>query len=67
MWHREPRSDAVVGACANQRLRIIQCVRGSMAFNVEVSPRLDYGRQQRRATLIENGAVFTADGVTSAR
>jgi GH15 family glucan-1,4-alpha-glucosidase len=58
---------AVATAIDRHRLvRMVHCVRGSMTFEVEVSPRFDYGRQQHRATLTDNGAVFTADGVTLA-
>jgi GH15 family glucan-1,4-alpha-glucosidase len=50
-------------ATANHRLvRILQCVRGRMSFEVEVAPRFDYGRQPHRTEVTENGAVFAADG-----
>ncbi|MCU1616896.1 MAG: hypothetical protein JWO98_4436 [Frankiales bacterium] len=50
-------------ATVNHRLvRILQCVRGRMSFEVEVAPRFDYGRQPHRTEVTENGAVFTADG-----
>jgi GH15 family glucan-1,4-alpha-glucosidase len=50
-------------ATDNHRLvRMIHCVRGAMTFEIELSPRFDYGRHQHRATLTDTGAVFTADG-----
>src|SRR5215216_1779194 len=50
-------------ATANHRLvRILQCVRGRMSFEVEVAPRFDYGRQPHQTEVTEDGAVFAADG-----
>jgi GH15 family glucan-1,4-alpha-glucosidase len=50
-------------ATDNHRLvRILQCVRGRMSFQIELAPRFDYGRQPHRVEVTENGAVFTADG-----
>jgi GH15 family glucan-1,4-alpha-glucosidase len=43
-------------------VRVIQCVRGRMTFEIEVAPRFDYGRQPHRTEATENGAVFTANG-----
>ena len=51
-------------ATDNRRLvRLVQCVRGRMTFQIEVAPRFDYGRQQHRVDLVEDGAVFSADGI----
>jgi GH15 family glucan-1,4-alpha-glucosidase len=49
----------------NHRLvRMVRCVRGEMSFEIEVSPRFDYGRLAHESKVTEHGAVFRADGVT---
>jgi GH15 family glucan-1,4-alpha-glucosidase len=51
-------------ATDNHRLvRILQCVRGRISFDVELAPRFDYGRRPHRTEVTENGAVVTADGM----
>jgi GH15 family glucan-1,4-alpha-glucosidase len=55
----------VTGSTATDRhqlIRIVRCVRGSMAFDIEVAPRLDYGRRPHRLHVTENGAVFETEG-----
>src|SRR5215211_1356264 len=49
---------------SHRLVRMIQCVRGEMGFEVEVSPRFDYGRHPHRTELTEDGAVFRANGTT---
>src|SRR4051794_28216132 len=50
-------------ATDNHRLvRLVQCVRGRMTFEVEVAPRFDYGRQAHHTDVTENGVVFSANG-----
>ncbi|HEV7210564.1 MAG TPA: glycoside hydrolase family 15 protein [Blastococcus sp.] len=50
-------------ATDNHRLvRMVQCVRGEMSFEIDVAPRFDYGRHAHRAEVSENGVVFTANG-----
>jgi GH15 family glucan-1,4-alpha-glucosidase len=50
-------------ATDNHRLvRMVQCVRGEMTFEVDVAPRFDYGRQAHRTETTEHGVVFTANG-----
>ena len=50
-------------ATDNHRIvRILQCVRGTMTFDVEVAPRFNYGRHPHRLETTEHGAVFTANG-----
>jgi len=50
-------------ATENHRLvRLVQCIRGRMTFEIEVAPRFDYGRQPHQMELSEHGAVFTANG-----
>jgi GH15 family glucan-1,4-alpha-glucosidase len=44
--------------------RLVRCVRGEMTFDVDVSPRFDYGRLAHTTDLTENGAVMRADGVS---
>ena len=43
-------------------VRMVQCVRGEMSFEIDVAPRFDYGRHAHHAELSANGAVFTANG-----
>ncbi|MGY1673291.1 glycoside hydrolase family 15 protein [Geodermatophilus sp. SYSU D00710] len=43
-------------------VRMVQCVRGRMTFEVEVAPRFDYGRHPHRLELSGPGAVFVANG-----
>src|SRR4051812_32207894 len=50
-------------ATDNHRIvRIVQCVRGRMTFEIDLAPRFDYGRQPHRLELTEHGAVFSANG-----
>jgi GH15 family glucan-1,4-alpha-glucosidase len=52
-------------ATDNHRLvRMVQCVRGEMSFDIDVAPRFDYGRHAHRTEATENGVVFTANGST---
>lgn len=46
-------------------VRMVRCVRGEMAFSLEVAPRFDYGREPHDAHLTDNGAVFRGRGGTS--
>jgi GH15 family glucan-1,4-alpha-glucosidase len=39
-------------------IRRVVCVRGQIAFETAVEPRLDYGRQQHQLRLHERGAIF---------
>jgi GH15 family glucan-1,4-alpha-glucosidase len=49
----------------NHRLvRIVRCVRGEITFGIDISPRFDYGRVRHETSVSENGAVFSADGMT---
>jgi GH15 family glucan-1,4-alpha-glucosidase len=43
-------------------VRMVQCVRGAMTFEIDVEPRFDYGRHPHRAEVSDNGVVFTANG-----
>ena len=43
-------------------VRMVRCVRGQMAFEVEVAPRFDYGRATHQLQTSEDGAVFTSNG-----
>jgi GH15 family glucan-1,4-alpha-glucosidase len=45
-------------------VRMIQCVRGEMHFEIEVTPRFDYGRHPHRVEVSDDGAVFAANGTT---
>jgi GH15 family glucan-1,4-alpha-glucosidase len=51
------------GAVATDRhriVRLLQCVRGRIAFDIDVRPRFDYGRRPHSLAFGEDGAVFTA-------
>ncbi|RFU22150.1 glycoside hydrolase family 15 protein [Geodermatophilus marinus] len=49
-------------ATARHRLvRLVQCVRGRMSFEVEVAPRFDYGRRRHETEIGSGGAVFRTD------
>ncbi|WP_261325745.1 glycoside hydrolase family 15 protein [Modestobacter marinus] len=43
-------------------VRMVQCVRGEMSFEVEITPRFDYGRLAHQAEVSDHGVVFTANG-----
>src|SRR5215204_5684450 len=43
-------------------VRMVQCVRGRMSFDVDIAPRFDYGRHQHRTQITEGGALFVANG-----
>src|SRR5688500_2122237 len=45
-------------------VRMVQCVRGRMSFDVDIAPRFDYGRQPHRTQVTEGGATFAANGST---
>jgi GH15 family glucan-1,4-alpha-glucosidase len=50
-------------ATENHRIvRIVQCVRGRMTFEIDVAPRFDYGRQPHRLEMTQHGAVFSRNG-----
>jgi GH15 family glucan-1,4-alpha-glucosidase len=42
-------------------VRMVQCVRGRMEFEVELAPRFDYGRRPHRVEVTDDGAVFSTD------
>ena len=41
-------------------VRMVQCVRGSMTFTVDLAPRFDYGRAPHTVEPTDDGAVFTS-------
>ena len=43
-------------------VRMMQCVRGRMTFEIDVAPRFDYGRHPHTAQVTEHGVVFAANG-----
>ena len=50
-------------ATDNHRVvRLLQCVRGRMTFDIDLEPRFDYGRLSHRVEVTDHGAVFSADG-----
>ena len=58
-----------VGSVEEDRHRIVriaQCVRGEMHFQLDCSPRFDYGRAVHTVHCDEHGAVFETDKLTIA-
>jgi GH15 family glucan-1,4-alpha-glucosidase len=52
-------------ATGDHRLvRLLRCVRGELTFEVDVAPRLDYGRRTHELHVTEDGAVFRAGDAT---
>jgi GH15 family glucan-1,4-alpha-glucosidase len=54
----------VTGTTATDRhrlVRVLRCVRGSMTFEGEITPRFDYGRKPHELHLSEHGALFTSE------
>ena len=50
-------------ATDNRRIvRVLQCVRGEVTFQIDIAPRFDYGRQQHKSDIANNKVVFTANG-----
>jgi len=45
-------------------VRVVQCVRGRMTFDIDLAPRFDYGRLPHSVEVTPAGAVFAADGVS---
>src|SRR3712207_248783 len=43
-------------------VRVIQCVRGQVTFEIDVAPRFDYGQQPHRVDVSSGGAVFSSNG-----
>jgi GH15 family glucan-1,4-alpha-glucosidase len=59
----------IAGKRATGRHRLVrQCrvVRGTMKFVLELQPRFDYARAKHTTQLTRDGAVFRAEGVTTA-
>ena len=48
----------------HQLVRLLRCVRGEMTFEVDLSPRFDYGRVGHETTVTPNGAVFSSGGLS---
>ncbi|MBM7774320.1 GH15 family glucan-1,4-alpha-glucosidase [Actinokineospora baliensis] len=42
-------------------VRMVRCVRGEVEFELDVSPKFDYGREAHTTHLTEHGAIFAAD------
>ncbi|MFF2053404.1 glycoside hydrolase family 15 protein [Leifsonia sp. NPDC058194] len=45
---------------SHRLVRLVRCVRGAIEFDIEISPRFDYGRAPHRLTLTDDGAIFDA-------
>ncbi|MGX7678492.1 glycoside hydrolase family 15 protein [Jatrophihabitans sp. DSM 45814] len=43
-------------------VRMVRCVRGEMAFEIDIAPRFDYGRAPHEAEVSASGAVFRSAG-----
>jgi GH15 family glucan-1,4-alpha-glucosidase len=58
----------VAGQRATDRhrlVRIVRVVRGTMRFVLDLQPRFDYGRARHSVRVTDDGALFTADGLTT--
>ncbi|MGN6243230.1 MAG: glycoside hydrolase family 15 protein [Motilibacteraceae bacterium] len=53
-----PVTDDRTATARHRLVRMVRCVRGEMTFEIEVSPRFDYGREPHEVRLGEDGAVF---------
>jgi GH15 family glucan-1,4-alpha-glucosidase len=52
-------------ASSSHRLvRMVQCVRGEIDFEIDITPRFDYGRHPHTTSITDSGAVFTANGTS---
>jgi GH15 family glucan-1,4-alpha-glucosidase len=49
---------------SHRLVRMVQCVRGRMTFDMDIAPRFDYGRHPHQTRMTEGGAVFAANGST---
>ena len=45
-------------------VRAVRCVRGEIAFDIEIAPRFDYGRKEHQVTVTDDGASYTAGDST---
>jgi GH15 family glucan-1,4-alpha-glucosidase len=45
-------------------VRMLQCVRGRMSFEIDLAPRFNYGRLPHKTEVTENGVVFMSDDLT---
>jgi GH15 family glucan-1,4-alpha-glucosidase len=45
-------------------VRVVQCVRGRMTFDIDLAPRFDYGRLSHSVEVTPAGAVFAAEGMS---
>ena len=50
-------------ATKNHRIvRLLRCVRGRMEFDLDISPRFNYGREAHTLNVTADGAVFESNG-----
>jgi hypothetical protein len=59
-----PVHDPTVATDRHRIVRMLRCVRGRMGFDIEIAPRLDYGREAHRTHLLEDGVVFEGSTTT---
>jgi GH15 family glucan-1,4-alpha-glucosidase len=53
-----PVASTSVASNRHRLVRMVRCVRGEMAFAVEIAPRFDYGREPHETHVSEGGVVF---------
>ncbi|MFG1997067.1 glycoside hydrolase family 15 protein [Actinoplanes sp. NPDC048988] len=46
------------GEKRHRLVRLVRCVRGEMAFSIEVSPRFDYARESFETRMADDGVLF---------
>lgn len=55
-----PIEDPTTASDRHRIIRMVRCVRGRMAFDVDLAPRFDYGRERHETRLTEDGAAFSS-------
>ncbi|MGY1753484.1 glycoside hydrolase family 15 protein [Blastococcus sp. SYSU D01042] len=59
-----PAGETATGT--HRLVRMVQCVRGRVDFEIDVAPRFDYGRHPHETQLGGSGVVFRSNGTTLA-
>ncbi len=55
-----PVSSSTRPSDTHQLIRMLRCVRGRMTFDMELSPRFDYGRDPHQVEITPRGIIFRA-------
>jgi GH15 family glucan-1,4-alpha-glucosidase len=57
-----PVTNGALVTASHRLVRMVRCVRGRMAFDLDIAPRFDYGRRSHQLHLTEHGAAFVSEG-----